>query len=88
MAPGKIVAMWNMDVIGVKDAVVYVETTPDVTNFIKRCARATGLFAAAPTAVYWPPSSYDDWQFYMAGVPGHADRLVGPGLRHPVPHDG
>ena len=69
MAPGKIVAMWNMDVIGVKDAVVYVETTPDVTNFIKRCARATGLFAAAPTAVYWPPSSYDDWQFYMAGVP-------------------
>jgi hypothetical protein len=69
MAPGKIVAMWNMDVIGVKDAIVYVETTPDVTNFIKRCARATGLFAAAPTAVYWPPSSYDDWQFYMAGVP-------------------
>ena len=69
MAPGKIVAMWNMDVIGVKDAVVYVETTPDVTNFIKRCARATGLFSAAPTAVYWPPSSYDDWQFYMAGVP-------------------
>lgn len=69
MAPGKIVAMWNMDVIGVKDAVVYVETTPDVTNFIKRCARATGLFSAAPTYVYWPPSSYDDWQFYMAGVP-------------------
>jgi hypothetical protein len=66
---GKIVAMWNMDVIGVRDAVVYVETTPIVTDFIKRCARATGLFADAATAVYWPPSSYDDWQFYMKGVP-------------------
>ena len=67
--PGKTIAMWNMDVIGVKDAVVFVETTPVVTNFIKRCARDTGLFGEAPTMVYWPPSSYDDWQFYMEGIP-------------------
>ena len=67
--PGKIAAMLNMDVIGVKDAVVFVETTPDLTHFIKAVARSSGLTATAPTYVYWPPSSYDDWPFYMAGIP-------------------
>jgi len=67
--PGKIAAMLNMDVIGVRDAVVFVETTPDLTNFIKRVARYSGLMATAPTYVYWPPSSYDDWPFYTTGVP-------------------
>ena len=67
--PGKIAAMLNMDVIGVRDAVVFVETTPDITNFIRSAARDSGLTVTAPTYVYWPPSSYDDWPFYMAGVP-------------------
>lgn len=67
--PGKIAAMLNMDVIGVRDALVFVETTPELTQFFKIAARDSGLTATAPTSVYWPPSSYDDWQFYMAGVP-------------------
>jgi len=67
--PGKIAAMLNMDVIGVRDAVVFVETTPELTHFIKTVAMDSGLIATAPTMVYWPPSSYDDWPFYMAGVP-------------------
>jgi hypothetical protein len=67
--PGKIVAMLNMDVIGVRDAVVFVETTPDLTQFFKATAKDSGLTATAPTYVYWPPSSYDDWPFYMVGVP-------------------
>jgi len=67
--PGKIAAMLNMDVIGVRDAVVFVETTPELTHLIKTVASDSGLIATAPTMVYWPPSSYDDWPFYMAGVP-------------------
>lgn len=68
--PGKIVAMFNMDVIGTEGAVVYVETTPDLTRFVKKAAVDSGLMAANPaTYIYWPPSSYDDWPFYMAGVP-------------------
>ncbi len=68
--PGKIVAMFNMDVIGTEGAIVYVETTPDLTKFVKKAAFDSGLIATAPmTYVYWPPSSYDDWPFYMAGVP-------------------
>ena len=68
--PGKIVAMFNMDVIGTEGAVVYVETTPDLTKFVKKAAFDSGLIATAPmTYIYWPPSSYDDWPFYMAGVP-------------------
>ncbi|HIJ16706.1 MAG TPA: M28 family peptidase, partial [Thermoplasmata archaeon] len=68
--PGKIVAMFNMDVIGTEGAIVYVETTPDLTRFVKKAAFDSGLIATAPmTYVYWPPSSYDDWPFYMAGVP-------------------
>jgi Iap family predicted aminopeptidase len=67
--PGKIAAMLNMDVIGVRDAVVFVETTPELTQFFKIAARDAGLSATAPTYVYWPPSSYDDWPFYMVGVP-------------------
>lgn len=67
--PGKIAGMLNMDVIGVRDAVVFVETTPELTQFFKIAARDSGMTATAPTYVYWPPSSYDDWPFYMAGVP-------------------
>jgi len=66
---GKIVAMLNMDVIGAKDTIVYVESTPDLTAFLLQCARDSGLTNAAKTYVYWPPSCYDDWPFYMAGVP-------------------
>lgn len=67
---GKIVAMFNMDVIGTEGAEVYVETTPDLTRFAKQAAVDSGLIATAPaTYVYWPPSSYDDWPFFMAGVP-------------------
>jgi Iap family predicted aminopeptidase len=67
---GKIAAMFNMDVIGTEGAVVYVETTPDLLKFAKKAAVDSGLMETAPaTAVYWPPSSYDDWPFYMAGVP-------------------
>jgi len=67
--PGKIVGMLNMDVVGVRDAVVFVETTPELTQFFKIAARDSGLSTTAPTYVYWPPSSYDDWPFYMVGVP-------------------
>jgi hypothetical protein len=76
--PGKIVAMLNMDVIGVKDATVYVESTPDVTAFFKQCAKDSGLVNVAKTWVYWPPSSYDDWQFFMAGVPCMEIAFWGP----------
>jgi hypothetical protein len=76
--PGKIVAMLNMDVIGVRDATVYVESTPDVTAFFKQCAKDSGLVNVAKTWVYWPPSSYDDWQFYMAGVPCMEIAFWGP----------
>jgi hypothetical protein len=76
--PGKIVAMLNMDVIGVKDATVYVESTPDVTDFFKQCAKDSGLVNIAKTWVYWPPSSYDDWQFFMAGVPCMEIAFWGP----------
>jgi hypothetical protein len=75
---GKIVAMLNMDVIGVKNATVYVESTPDVTAFFKKCAKDSGLVNVAKTWVYWPPSSYDDWQFYMAGVPCMEIAFWGP----------
>ncbi len=75
---GRIVAMLNMDVIGVKNAVVYVESTPDVTSFFARCARDSGLTSVGETYVYWPPSSYDDWQFYMAGVPCMQIAFWGP----------
>jgi hypothetical protein len=76
--PGKIVAMLNMDVIGVKNATVYVESTPDVTAFFKQCAKDSGLVNVAKTWVYWPPSSYDDWQFFMAGVPCMEIAFWGP----------
>ena len=75
---GKIVAMLNMDVIGVKDATVFVETTPDTTAFFKQCAKDSGLVNVAKTWVYWPPSSYDDWQFFMAGVPCMEIAFWGP----------
>jgi len=75
---GKIVAMLNMDVIGVKNATVYVETTPDTTAFFKQCAKDSGLVNVAKTWVYWPPSSYDDWQFFMAGVPCMEIAFWGP----------
>jgi hypothetical protein len=75
---GRIVAMLNMDVIGVRDAVIYVESTPDVTSFFQRCADDSGLSKVGETWVYWPPSSYDDWQFYMAGVPCMQIAFWGP----------
>ncbi len=75
---GKIVAMLNMDVIGVKNATVFVETTPDTTAFFKQCAKDSGLVNVAKTWVYWPPSSYDDWQFFMAGVPCMEIAFWGP----------
>jgi hypothetical protein len=67
--PGRIAAMLNMDVIAGKGTTVFVETTPDITSFIRAVAEDAGLFDTAPAYVYWPPSSYDDWPFYMAGVP-------------------
>lgn len=67
--PGKIAGMLNMDVVGVRDALVFVETTPELTQFFKIAARDSGLSATAPTSVYNPPSSYDDWPFYMMGIP-------------------
>ncbi|OGS42782.1 MAG: hypothetical protein A3K67_01740 [Euryarchaeota archaeon RBG_16_62_10] len=76
--PGRIVGMLNMDVIGVRDAIVFVETTPDLTHFVKTAAADSGLTATAPTYVYWPPSSYDDWPFYMAGVPVMQTAWWGP----------
>jgi hypothetical protein len=76
--PGKIVAMYNMDVIGADGTIVYLETTPDLTTFIKKTAKDSGLSATVPTAVYWPPSSYDDWPFYMAGVPCTEIAFWGP----------
>jgi Peptidase family M28 len=66
---GKIVAMLNMDVIGAKGTIVYIESTPDLTAFLLQCARDAGVTNQAKTYVYWPPSCYDDWPFYMAGVP-------------------
>jgi hypothetical protein len=75
---GRIVAMLNMDVIGVKDAVVYVESTPDVTGIFQKAADDSGLSDLGETWVYWPPSSYDDWQFYMAGVPCMQIAFWGP----------
>ena len=75
---GKIVAMLNMDVIGVRNATVFVESTPDTTAFFQKCADDSGLSAAAETYVYWPPSSYDDWQFSMAGVPCMEIAFWGP----------
>jgi hypothetical protein len=75
---GKIVAMLNMDVIGTKNATVYVESTPDLTAFLLQCAKDSGLVNAAKTWVYWPPSSYDDWQFYMEGVPCTEIAFWGP----------
>jgi len=75
---GRIVAMLNMDVIGVRDATVYVESTPEVTGFFRQVAKDSGLVNVAKTWVYWPPSSYDDWQFYMAGVPCMEIAFWGP----------
>ena len=83
--PGRIAAMLNMDVVAAKNSIVFVETTPDLTHFIRTAARDAGLLAIAPTYVYWPPSSYDDWPFYMAGVPVMQIAWWGPsydGLYH------
>ncbi len=66
---GKIVAMVNMDVVGTKGAEVAIETTPDVTRFIRKAAEDSGLLAAVRTRIFWPPTSYDDWPFFQAGVP-------------------
>ncbi len=68
--PGKIVAMFNMDVIATKNTIIYVETTPELTRFVRKAAFDSGLLGLGlPTYIYWPPSSFDDWPFYMAGVP-------------------
>lgn len=75
---GKIAAMLNMDVIAADGTIAYIETTPDMTRFIKRTAKDAGLFGTLPTFVYWPPSSYDDWPFYMAGVPVMEIAFWGP----------
>ena len=75
---GKITAMLNMDVIAADGTVVFIETTPDMTRFIRRVASDSGLVATVPTFVYWPPSSYDDWPFYMAGVPVMQIAFWGP----------
>jgi hypothetical protein len=75
---GRIVAMLNMDVIGVKNATVFIESTPDVTSFFQKAADDSGLSDLGETWVYWPPSSYDDWQFYMAGVPCMEIAFWGP----------
>lgn len=76
--PGKIVAMYNMDVIGADGTIVFIETTPDLTTFIRKTAKDSGLAATVPTLPYWPPSSYDDWAFYMAGVPCTEIAFWGP----------
>ena len=76
--PGKIVAMYNMDVIGADGTIVFLETTPDVTTFVKKTARDSGLSSTVPCYIYWPPSSYDDWPFYMAGVPCTEIAFWGP----------
>ncbi len=68
--PGRIVAMFNMDVIATKNTIVYIESTPDVTKFVRKAAFDSGLLdLGVQTYIYWPPSSFDDWPFYMAGVP-------------------
>ncbi|HIH01395.1 TPA: M28 family peptidase [Thermoplasmata archaeon] len=68
--PGKIVAMFNMDVIATKNTIVYIETTPELTKFVRRAASDSGLLdLGLQTYIYWPPSSFDDWPFYQAGVP-------------------
>jgi len=75
---GKIVAMVNMDVVGTKDAEVSIETTPDITRFIQRAAEDAGLLAAVPARIFWPPTSYDDWPFFQAGVPVSQTAWWGP----------
>ena len=75
---GRIVAMLNMDAIGSSGTIVYVEATPDLTPFLLQCARDSGLTNTAKTWVYWPVSCYDDWPFYMAGVPCSTIAFWGP----------
>jgi hypothetical protein len=70
--PGKIVAVMNMDPVGIKNPFVYVESTPDVTGTANRAAIDSGLRdypGKTGLMIFSPPSSYDEWQFYMKGVP-------------------
>jgi len=64
---GKIAAYLNMDVIGF-DGLVQMEATPDLSALYWKAARDTGVTATATTNLYIV-SSYDDWSFYMVGVP-------------------
>jgi len=76
--PGKIVAMVNMDVVGTRGADVLVETSPDLSRFMRKCAVDSGLSRAVPTRVVTPNTSYDDWPFYMVGVPATQTAWWGP----------
>jgi len=70
--PGKIVAVMNMDPVGIKNPFVYVESTPDVTGLANRAAIDSGLRdypGKVGLMIYSPVSSYDEWQFYMKGIP-------------------
>ena len=70
--PGKIVAVMNMDPVGIKNPYVFVESTPDVTGLANRAAIDSGLRdypGKVGLMIYSPVSSYDEWQFYMKGIP-------------------
>ncbi len=66
---GEAVAMLNLDVVGVRGGEVFCETSPELTALMKGAAADSGLAAGAITNVYWPPGSYDDCSFFIAGVP-------------------
>ena len=76
--PGQVVAMLNLDVIGVRGGEVFCETSPELTSLMARAAADCGLSAAAPTHVYWPPGSYDDCSFFLVGIPVMQMAWFGP----------
>lgn len=75
---GKLVAMLNMDVVGTRGAEVILECTPELTPFLLRAAEDSGLRRAVSMRVSGPPTSYDDWPFYQAGIPASQVAWWGP----------
>ena len=83
--PGKVAAMLNLDIVGVRGGEVFCETSPELTRLMQQAADDSGLSAGASTHVYWPPGSYDDCSFFIAGMPVMQLAWFGPayeGLYH------
>jgi hypothetical protein len=76
--PGRVTAMLNLDIIGARGSEVFVETSPELTSLMLRAAEDAGVTAAAVTHVYWPPGSYDDVSFFIAGIPVMQIAWFGP----------